>query len=99
MDRLNADVIGAGFEMRPQAASDRCGVTPEHHRIDELVGTAIGKIGFCEADAQPVVAVVGHSHIAMQLMPAESASRSGVRLEANLLLDGQELVGPQSGSR
>jgi hypothetical protein len=63
VDRLHADLIGAGVEMRPKAARDRLRVPMEHHRIDELVGTTIGEIGFSEADTQSVVAVVGHGHV------------------------------------
>ena len=63
------------------------------------IGTAIGEIGFGEADPQPVVAVVGHGHVAMQFVPAETARRGGVCLKANLLLDHQQLVRPKSGSR
>ena len=36
VDRLDADLIGAGVEMRPKAARDRRRIAPEHHRIDEL---------------------------------------------------------------
>ena len=35
----------------------------------------------------------------MQLSPGEVARRIRVSLEANLLLDWQQLVGPESGSR
>jgi hypothetical protein len=34
MDRLNANLVGACFQMRPQAADNRFRIAPEHHRID-----------------------------------------------------------------
>ena len=37
VDRLDANLIGAGVEMRPEATSDRLRIAPEHHRIDEPV--------------------------------------------------------------
>ena len=85
---------GARSQMRPQAAGNRRRIAPEYHRIDEPVRTAIGEVGFCEAQAQPVVPIVGQGHIAMQLSPGEAARRARVSLKANLLLDRQQLVGP-----
>jgi hypothetical protein len=37
VDRLNANLIGAGFQMRPEALVNRRCVAPEHHCIDESV--------------------------------------------------------------
>src|SRR4051812_14335517 len=58
VDGLQTDMRGAGREVRPQAAPDRVGVAPQHHRIDEPVATAIGELDLGEALAQPTVAVV-----------------------------------------
>ena len=49
MDRLDADLSGAGFQMRPQAAGNRRRIAPQHHRVDEPVRAAVGEIGLREA--------------------------------------------------
>ena len=41
MDRPNADLTGARFQMRPEAASNRRRIAPEHHRIDEGIDKSI----------------------------------------------------------
>ncbi len=89
VDRLEADMRGARVEMRVQLALDRRGVAPGDHRVDEPVVAAIGELGLGEADAEPVVAIIGQAHVARQLLAAERAGFRGVGLQADLLLDGE----------
>src|ERR1700752_1192573 len=58
VDRLQTDVRGAGREVRPQAAPDRLGVTPEYHRIDEPVTAAVGQLSLGKALTEPTVAII-----------------------------------------
>src|SRR5580658_7428162 len=89
VNRLEAHVIGAGLQMRLQAAADRRRIAPEHHLVDETIRPAVCEIGFGEAYAQPVVSIVWQGQITPQFPPREAARRGRIGLQADLLLHRQ----------
>src|SRR5579863_9132852 len=99
VDRLDADVIGARFQMRAEAAGDRRRIAGEHHRVEESVRPAASEFGLRETEPQPVVAIVGERHVAVHLSPGDCARGGRVRLEAHFLLDHEQLSWPQGVPR
>src|SRR5215467_780313 len=87
--RLDADMGCASSEMCAQTFANLVSSTPQAHRIDEAVGSAIRKFGFGKADAQPIIAVVVEYHIARQLLAAEGTRLRRIGFERNLLLGDQ----------
>src|ERR1700748_3450277 len=86
---------GAGRKMRAQAALDRLGIAPQHHRIDEAVAAAVIELGFAESLTQPAVAVVRQHHVARKFLAPERARLYGIGLERDLLLDSEYLRRPE----
>ena len=91
--------VAPACEMRAQALAHLGGVAPQHHRVDEPVGSAVRQFSFGKADAQPVVAVIVEHHVARQLLPPERARLRRIGFQRNLLLGDQPLAGSEDACR
>src|SRR5258708_19740938 len=77
---------GAGREVRPQAAPDRLGVTPEYHRIDEPVTAAVGQLSLGKALTEPAVAIIRQHQVTRQFLASERPRLRGIGFKRDLLL-------------
>src|SRR5213078_5232236 len=58
VDRLDADVVGAGIPEELEALADGAFISPGDVGIDEAVGPAAGEVVVPEPEATPVVGIV-----------------------------------------
>src|SRR5438128_10961135 len=57
-DRLDADMVGAGFPVLLDPSPDRAFVAPRHHRIEKAIRAAAGEVVIAKALAPPAVDVI-----------------------------------------
>src|SRR5206468_2661403 len=57
IERLDADMVGAGCPVLVDAPADRRRVAPRDHRVDQAIGAAAGEVWRREAEAEQAVAV------------------------------------------
>src|ERR1700722_10367523 len=86
---------GPSREVLSQAALDRVGISPQHHRIDEPVATTVGELSLGKTLAQPAVAVVRQHHVTRQLFAPERPRFRRIDLDRYLLLHRKPLRRPE----
>src|ERR1700730_15377231 len=78
---------GTGGEMGSQTFLNLIRRAPEHHRIDESVGTAVAQVRFGEAYPQPIVAIIVQRHVSRQFLPSQSTGLGRIGFQRHLLFD------------
>jgi hypothetical protein len=61
--RLDTNVAGSSIEVFLEAPLDGRLISPSHHRIEKPVTTTIGQIRLAEAEARPVIEIIGQAHV------------------------------------
>src|SRR6266849_479880 len=99
VERLDADMVGAGCPVLVDAPADRRRVAPGDHRVDQSIGAAAGEVRRREAEAEQVVAIVRHLEVAAEPRAADAPRPDRIGLGEHGLLWAQELARAQDAAR
>src|SRR2546426_12260428 len=87
VERLDADMVGAGCPVLVDAPADRRRVAPGDHRVDQSIGAAAGEVRRREAEAEQGVAAVHQLEVAAEPGAAD-APRPGGSVSASTVVSG-----------
>src|SRR6185436_19395571 len=89
---LDADMTCSGLEMFLDALLDRRLPPPGNHGVEKTVAATVRQVILAEAEAQPVVTVIGQGQVKCQRLTSYLAGLGGVLDEQYFLLDAEPLV-------
>jgi len=84
---LDADMTCSGLEMFLDAFLDRRLLPPGNHGVWKTVAATVRQVILAEAEAQPVVTVIGQGHVKSHRLTSYLAGLGGVLDEQYFLLD------------
>lgn len=91
-------MVCTDVEMCLKPRTDWIDTAPGHHRVKEALAAASSKLILAELKPTPVVAILGHGHVARKMLYGHRPGGIGIRREADLLLDTDSTIGAQNRS-
>ena len=98
-EHLDADVARAGRAVFVDSRCNRCLIAPSDERVDQSITATIGDFIVGEAEALPVVRVVGQQEVIGEVGAGDRPGSICVGLQHHTLLSGDERIWPDRLSR